>query len=240
MTNKVIATTTYARPHYLREVLDTVGRCSGVGQYMFVVAVDPSPDETIKDNIRTLVEGIRFCKCIPLFNKTRMGINENTFRALSVGFQLSDYVIYFDEDVVLGPDALRYFEYCNRFRDDPSIFNITALCNRKCESRKEYLKTDRRKWFTPGGFATWQERIMGHKGIWGPGESWDVRVNTVVRGDRYEIYPLLARSKNIGVIGEHTPSREFFNKYCLIQSWSGDEVWSRYASDNAGMWQAAT
>jgi len=241
--NKIVAMTAYMRPHYLKQTLDALSSCVGINNYHLVISVDPAQDPVIRESIRDIVLRIGFCKCTRLFNQRKMGLNINTLTAIAEGFRFSDFVVYVEEDVLLGPDALAYFDYCgNKFQADKSVFSITAVFNKRCIQDEEYLKIDRQKWFTPWGVGLWLDRWheIGPKESWGKiGKmSWDAYVNRNIRRDRHEIYPLLSRGKNIGVIGEHTPSQEFYNKYFLIQSWSGNDRWRNDAAKRSIEWGA--
>lgn len=238
---KVITMTVFRRPHYLKQVLDALSCCVGIKEYTIVISIDPAPDPSVKDIIRAMLTKICFCKCIYSFNATRLGMNKNTHKALDSGFGLSNFIVHLDDDVLLGPDALQYYEYCDRkYRNDIKVFSVTGTNNNKCELADDYTKISRRQWFTSWGWGTWRDRwteVGGANYSWGTDKrSWDSYLNRITRRERYEIYPLLARSKTIGEVGENTPSVNFFNKYCLISSWSGDQRWINNAKFRAREW----
>ena len=235
--------TAFGRPEYLKRAIEALRTCVGISKYTLIVAIDPAPNPTEQKHIRELVENITFCKCTPIFNDSRLGLNRNTLKVLDVGFSMGEFVVHVESDVLLGPDALQYFEYCeSKYRNDPATFSVTAINNMPCTSPDDYIIHERRQWFSCSGWGTWADRWKGTGGIvsnWGNDpKSWAPHLNLNVRGDRCEIYPRLSRSINIGVEGENTPSVEYFNKYCLISSWSGDNRWFTEAIARGAEWRA--
>lgn len=239
---KVITMTAYKRPDFLEQALAFLSRCEGVKEYVLIVSVDPAPEPAAQEKIRELLGKVSFCVCRPMFNPARLGLNKNTFQVLDAGFARSEFVTHVEDDVLLSPDALMFFEHCrNKYRADRNVFNVSAVHNRVCSEDRDFLAVERRKWFTVGwGWGTWRDRWEGRDGFkarWGGDySSWAPYLNLKVRGEKQEVHPRLSRGMNIGTTGENTPSVEFFNKYCLISSWGGDARWAGAAKTRAKEW----
>src|SRR4051794_8309684 len=123
---KVITMCLFKRPDYTRRVLEALRACDGIGDYLVLPHVEPGDDEG-----RALVEGIDFAECLPTFNRERLGVNLNTENALLDGFSFGDFSIHVEDDIVLAPDALRYYEWCGaRYAADPSVFSVTSYHRR--------------------------------------------------------------------------------------------------------------
>ena len=84
----------------------------------------------------------------------------------------------------------------------------------------------RRQWFTPWLWGTWDDRWKELERKWVQIDSidraWAEHINTSVRGDRFEVYPCLSRSQNIGAEnGIHVPSVEWHRKHQFNEEWEG-------------------
>ena len=213
--------TLWNRPEYASHVFDALARCDGVGKYLILPFVDPIDEGKSNPTIWDLVTKVNFARCRPHLNETRLGTCGNTRKALSLGFELADFVIHIEEDCVPGRDALVYYEYCRRkYRDDRGVFTISGW-NKSGADEPEYA-VGRRSWFTCSGWATWWDRWEEMRKGWSMKEliGWGRNINHVVRRERVEIYPMLSRIQNIGEVGMRMPSPQYYREHHWTEYWA--------------------
>lgn len=221
--------TLWNRPGYASQVFDALARCEGVGKYLILPFVDPVNGGKPNPKIWDLVNGVNFARCRPHLNETRLGTCGNTRKALSLGFELADFVIHIEEDCVPGRDALAYFEHCQgKYRDDAQVFAIAGW-NKSGADEPEYA-VGRRRWFTCWGWATWWDCWEEMRKGWSMREliGWARQINNVVRGARVEIYPMLSRIQNIGEKGLRVPSPQYHMEHQRTEYWAEDLPGGKY------------
>lgn len=221
---KTITTCLWNRPQYAFRSLKSLSRCLGIENYLLLIHIDGDCHRDMPG----LAKSVGFCERIVVEHGERLGCNGNTRHALAHGFRGSDYVIHVEEDVILAPDALLWFEWALQFGSDPGFFTANAWRHdvgwlpesgaSKPESENE--KTSRIPFFNCWGWATWKDRWLEMDSRWTDGNdnslSWDVRVSEV-RGDRMGIQPHISRAMNIGAEGG------LHRGDCLISEWAGSE-----------------
>lgn len=209
---KVITTLHYSRPVYTRQVLKALSECIGIEDYLILAYVH----EGHNPEVLQLLNDINFCE--------RRVYNENlniqglapverlgtaTGRLLTLGFEESDYVIHFEDDIIPSPDALKYWEWArDKYRDDEKIWSISGyhrffdISDANWIFKNDRYRLSRRRWFHPWGWATWQNRWKEIQPRWSI-NGWD---NNMWWGimeplGGYELFPFLPRTKNIGSEG---------------------------------------
>lgn len=230
---KTLSVSLYNRPDYTKITLDHLSKCYDIENYHVFIFCEPSNNEVIhlaqsfNASINTTV----------LINPRRIGCNANIFQSLDCGFAINDYHIHIEDDIVPGKDALVFFEWCrHKFRDDPSIYTVSSYCKNTDTGIKEQEKIiSRRKWYTPWGWATWKNRwdeirnILFDHCMRNSHPSWDCIVHKLL-GDRYEIYPSVARTQNIGAAnGTYCPGPEWHKENQYNEFWI--ETTKKYTFD---------
>lgn len=216
---KVVALTLFRRAGYSRQTLEALSRCHGIDDYLVLIHVEPGYPEVLQ-----VARDVKFSRVVIVENADLLGCTQNTLSAVLHGFQHADFVVCLDDDTVPAPDCLRYFEWARHaFRDDKSVFTVTGFA-RYTPDPSGYYAAERIRWFTPWSWATWRDRLPEIINRWDylPNASWDISVNQI-RGNRFEVHPLLARTQNIGAEqGTYCPSPEFHreHQYYEFGAWS--------------------
>lgn len=245
MANKIITMCHYARPEYSRRALEALAKCDGIEEYRVLAHVDRCPDS----DILALVGQVLASAAIPnLWITTypsRVGVNVNTAWALAHAFEDggAEFVIHVEDDILLAPDALRFFEHCAvAYRDDPAVFSVTAYNRLQvCPDPDRWHDLQRREWYHGWGWGIWRDRWAECDVAQAPG-TWDVHIHRNVMHRprrRVEIHPTLSRSQNIGARSSlHTFSEEWHAENHHVKHWAGDRhvpvgAWNerRIASD---------
>jgi len=234
----IVTSTHYRRFIYSLQSLEHLARCRGVGEVIYIASCDPSPETPeIVDHINRLP-----CQTVVGVNESRLGCGPNTRRALEIGFETAkchktDYVIHVEDDVLLSPDALEMFAHCReQYRHDSEVFTVTVW-NRNVSLHHERMAHELRRsqWFSPWAWATWLDRWQEINRNW-IDEPWDVSLNMVARKSRFQIYPTLSRSQNIGAErGEYCYGREWHAENQHVATWACD----RPEMTDPGNWQEA-
>lgn len=194
---RTITMTLFNRPQYTKRVIDALSQCEGINKYHILIFIEPGNSEVF-----SLANNIKFTSREIVLNKRRLGCDTNIYTAIDAGFKRSDYNIHIEDDICPGRDMLKYFEFCDyRYRYDAKVLTVCAYHKERNKAESEeyyYDKVFRNPWFTPWGWATWKDRWEEIKKQWNFQNAWDIHLHTVVRKDRFEIRPYLARSQNIG------------------------------------------
>lgn len=192
MNNKVITMTAWRRVEYTKTVLENLKQCSGFKNYLLLPTIEPGYPEVIK-----LFDDISNCEVI--VNSDVLGNRLNSLKALQRGFDISDFVIHIEDDTVPGVDSLKYFEWASeRYKDDKTIFAVTAYNKTHSIHPDNYFTVYRHQWFTAWLWGTWKDRFKEMEKNWDYSRlGWDHSINKM-RGERYELCPNLSRSHNIG------------------------------------------
>ena len=201
---------------YTKKVIDALRKCNGISEYLILIQQDglDKRGDIGQSSVRSLCESIDFAEARILTESKHLGCNENTRRALASGFLHSDYVIHMEDDVMMAPDALRYFEWARQFGSDASLFIASAWCHPK--GWKPSLRKPKPSnvddlvgsdpWLWIWGFSTWRDRWEQMESEWtkctnDQHTSWDCHLNDNVKGIRQSLVPYTSRSINIGEKG---------------------------------------
>ena len=251
--NKLITISLYNRPKYTAEVLNHLVRCNNIKEYLVLPLIDLVPNDVFRTNQNHIFHILhRFASAgalnidKPVFADENFGCNGAIWSCLNMGFSKFDFLIHLEDDICLAKDALEYFEWANqKYKDDKSIFTIDAYNNTRyddsivskvSEIAYQVCKTQS---FKPWGWATWIDRWEGIRDSWQfgyearpkqgfAGGGWDVCMKQLLRGDRYRIYPKIARCINIGAKGGcHTPSEEWHKDKHDIPYWADNLTYSK-------------
>ncbi len=216
---RTLTMTLYNRPDYLKKVLGALSRAAGIERYHIIFCIEPGCPEVI-----ALAESVRFARTTVLVNEKVLTCPVNVYQAMSLAFLETDFNIHLEDDLLLAKDALLFFEHCRtHYAGDPEVLSVTAYNNQDCPPEKHACLA-RRRWFTPWAWATWKDRFETLKADWDFNYShgnWDHNINSRLRGERAEVYPILARCQNIGVTGVHVPSKEWGEVFHYNEHWAG-------------------
>ena len=107
---KLITLCLWRRPLYTRRVLAALAACDGIADYTVLAHFDGPP------NIEVFHACADFTACPMevMQSTTHIGGNASTLRVLDAAFEMADYVIHDEDDVLFAPDALRYFEWARQ------------------------------------------------------------------------------------------------------------------------------
>lgn len=209
----------YNRPEYLARTCEALSRCIGVASCRVVVLLDPC-DETEQSKEIASQYG---WECLTY--SAHAGCNDSIYTCLMYGFTVmqSEFHLHFEDDCVPTRDALLWFSWArDRYRHDRSVFTVSGY---QQEARGKLDACSLRRWFTPWGWGTWIDRWSEMQPRWTSkdGPSWDIIVNNVIRGTRWEAFPLISRVQNIGAEkGTHVFNAEWHAKYHHVPTTADD------------------
>jgi hypothetical protein len=162
-----IAFTVHNRPKYLRETLDSWSQVRGIEDAHLNFRCEPG-----------CYEAQQICKEFAMpprngwteVNQEKLGVLRNPWQALTDAFSFddADFAVLAEEDITVSPDALEFFAWCQRYRDDPLVLAV-SLHQRDAQ---------------PGGLAgvttaRW-DYDGAHMWVWG---TWRDRWENLLRDD---------------------------------------------------------
>lgn len=239
---RTISLLVLGRPDYTRQVIDALGRCDGLSNYVLVVfSQEPYVPETmaaVRDAssrldipVHVVTESVRPARDMgPGRLAASAQCSASTLRSLEHGFATgTDFLIHLEDDVVPAPDFLRYMEWAaDEFADCAEVFTVSAY-NRQAEPVAPALHHawGIRPSFTPWGWGTWRDRFTEMQQEWTryqwPHPGWDEHLHHALRRERGEIYPTLSRVQNIGAAGGvHVPSAAWHRAHHHVPYWAGN------------------
>lgn len=208
-----VTLTAYNRPQYLRQTLDSLARCVGIDQCLFLPQVEPADD-----SVWEMVQTWAACPVEAQRNRKRLFLNRNTYTALDRAFhhpaQFTSFV-HVEDDILLSRDALQYFVWAiEQLRKSDKYLIVSAYSRpRNTVAPDERHLAAFRHVFTPIAWGIDRERLKFML------DQWSFRCPTkFTQAFRYrysrkllEIYPLLSRSETIGYERASNPkSRRYY------------------------------
>lgn len=163
----IVAFTVNNRPSYLRETLESWSQVRGIGDHHLHFRCERGCDEAVQ-----VCREVDFAPRTIAVNINRQSVLANPWHAFEDGFtaSLSSYfVILAEEDLVVSPDVLEFFSWCQRYRDDPQVLGATSYQHHE----------------QPGGLAgvgpaDWSRDDQFHFWVWG---TWQDRWERLIRND---------------------------------------------------------
>lgn len=193
---KTITMTAWKRPDLTQQVLNSLAKCIGIENYKLLAFVEPGCEHVVE-----LFDKFNACNKQIVVNKQVLGIAENTKQALNAAFEQGDYNIHIEDDTVLLPNALNFFEWCNaKYYQDKHIGTACAYSGNTSQSNVNDAIIHR--WFGCWAWSTWKDRWeQSLKKSWG-GDM--CRFASHVNGWQFEnkklqIYPMQSLCINIGI-----------------------------------------
>jgi len=253
--NKVIVATIFNRPGYTKQCFDALSQCDGIEEYSLIVHQDWDSDRWEKEckEVQQIVLDFALERRVKSFDylisNPKRGIDECKLYALPKGFEKSDGVVLVEDDVALGLDALRFFEWgFEEFKDNQEITSINTY-NRIID--KDVNDLDIYAYCITSGFSCWgallfKDRYEKHIGldgekyrqavtdIWGANEingrfDWLHSVLPNVKA----VYPLVARCQNRGHNNAANPKTE---EWFLDHQFNRFGIWDREIEKGPKIW----
>jgi hypothetical protein len=213
-----ISITIYNRPDYLQDVLN---RLQVSIQYYYDnnkehedIILLPAVEPGCLD-IKTIIEDIKFVKCVPTFHQQKMGCNNNTLYAIENAFTYSDIVLHLEDDLVPSIDWLVFIlNLLNHYKNS----NITYVASyNENHDKWEPYNLVKKNGFIAWGLGLWKDRWSWFKKNWILTQnntiSWDTHLNTqFVQQNKIGIMPVISRIKNIGKYnGTYMPTSTYIS-----------------------------
>ena len=183
----IVAFTVNNRPAYLRQTLDSWSRVRGIGDAFLVFRCEPGCPEAVE-----VCESVDFARGVIGRNGQRLGVSRQPVdRVRGRRSPSADFVVLAEEDMVVSPDVLEYFTWCQRYRDDPSVLGVTTYQHHE----------------QPGGLAgvgpaDWSRDNEFHFWVWG---TWHDRWQNLLR-DTWDLTYGERRRTQAGTGTSATPS----------------------------------
>jgi len=170
MNMKVITLVGWRRPDYFKQVVDSMINAEGIEEYKVIVSLDGGEGKQHHDKqveMMNIVRDAGFTDYTIMLNNKNLGCAGNTGKVLREGFKEADRVIHLEDDTVLHPDALRFFEaMLEHYEHDKRIWSISGYTNGNLNKDWNLIGDwtepniiGLRKWFSCWGWAMWKDRF---------------------------------------------------------------------------------
>lgn len=207
---KAIVLPIYNRPHYLRQLLESI--CNAEEYHLFA-AVEPS--DKVADIAILLYEfKNKFASVTASGSPIHKGMIQNTFDAFELTINNgAHFIVCLEDDLWLSPDFFSLMDYYEKtYKDNPLIYGAYGGQGGNINTDPQTLIED--CYFYGNGWAVftenWQEYFapnwfssdMAMKHFNASGNDWNI--SGVFREHNIKmLIPTLARSKHIGINGAH-------------------------------------
>ncbi|MGV0646772.1 hypothetical protein ABQE44_25665 [Mycolicibacterium sp. XJ2546] len=125
-----IAVFAYNRPDRLAALMRSLERCEGFSRSPIKIFVDgprSQVDRTAVDDVRTFVTGLAHPNVGHVISPTNKGLRNSVFEGVSQLLAEYDRVIVLEDDLVLSPIALSYFnEALDYYAADPRVWSVSG------------------------------------------------------------------------------------------------------------------
>jgi len=216
---KTITVLAYNRPDYLRQCLEALQQCRGIGAYRVLVSIDGGGGGAGKQCAHLAVD----YKDVELAARhSNQGIDWHNYGCFSALMQYEDidFNIAVEDDCLLTPDALEladwfylspdrdFYQFCSlgdpMYRQGP--FDKRELMDLH-ESQSIYTGAwcfTKQQWQRIS--ARWNQPLKTQVG-------WDWSLSYTLHQNGWRsLYPLVSRARNIGRVGVHSHP-EFFDTH---------------------------
>lgn len=212
--NKTITITAYNRPHYFKQICETL-RANKIQGWRIVVAFEPSDKfNEQKAMLDTIInDNDTVWRAVWYKNEEKKGVRKNPHDVLDYVFtQLNSEInIYLEDDIIISPDVTNLAEWFYNYHEEKEILSV-KLVNEKCKKltddrtllrcENEYsalgMIIKRDKWF-----KYYKPNWFKDVGVW-HGElrvGWDWMMHRgvlEVNPNLYTLMPVNSRSNHTG------------------------------------------
>jgi hypothetical protein len=201
---KIITSCHYNRPSCTQEFIEHLYKCDRGSEYTYLFFVEPGCQEVLD-----LINDFKFKKQVKI-NDNLLGLWANKKQAIDTGFSTGcDFLIHLEDDVLLGKDALIYFEWAaNQYYSDNSVFNVTAYNKVRFDEFAGYGNDSaivlRRNWYNSTAWGIWRRSYDTLVSQGWDGEDKKIIIPNHKAKGLTEVFPLLSRANNIGHINGKT------------------------------------
>jgi len=157
---KIITMTAWRRAHYFKEVIQSIENAEGYEQYELIVSIDGGYSEQ-QMFMKEILEQSSIDYELHIHEENK-GCAWNTGFVVKKGYSKAERIIHIEDDTILHPDALKWFEFnLDKYEDNPLIWSISAWNLGNDTLLGEWTEIELvgiRQRFTCGAWAMWKSR----------------------------------------------------------------------------------
>lgn len=152
--------TAWRRAHYFKEVIQSIENAEGYEQYELIVSIDGGYSEQ-QEIMKEVLEQCSIPYELHIHEENK-GCAWNTSFVVKKGFNKAERIIHIEDDTILHPYALHWFESnLDKYEDNPLIWSISAWNLGNDTLVGEWTEIELvgiRQKFTCGAWAMWKSR----------------------------------------------------------------------------------
>lgn len=233
MRSKAIFFTIYNRIDYLKPTLEQWLKVRDIQHYDIYFRVEPSEIvEEILNEIESFRNKVNAHTHI-ILNDQKQGCAKNTWNGFNELFDMYDFVILTEDDILPSFDVIQYFNYLeSKYKEDKEVAVISANYEIEGYSDINVSKVDV---FRGQIWGTWKDRWDQYiRDTWdfaydtsengGPaGWDWNLTLRVLPKNNLKSVVPHSARSQHIGINGLHCDESVF--ELTQMKSFKEDRDW---------------
>ena len=219
---RTVTLTATDRPHYLSQVLGSLARVRGVGQWQLIVGLEPGHEECA-----SICQAVDFMPVTLLRNEARRGIRDNPFHVLSHAFDHGSRLnIHLEDDTVVSPDVAALADWYaaavpgDRLGELRIIFLNLFFTSAGGEPAEQIvLSRDYSPWGLVMNDVQWRTHVepqwWNDDHDYRPNDDWTISLMAYIdrSADIGLLVPRLSRVRNIGREGGVHSWPERFDEY---------------------------
>lgn len=235
--NKTISIQAHDRPKHLLQVLSFLRQCECVNDWDIYGFVDAGSDKS--SDCFQILKNSKIVKDAKLYepNKGMREANTHTYKIMFEDIE-SDYNFHCEEDILVGPDSLKYFDWAYTHFDENC--QVATLWN-PAKINQESDKVGLRSGFACWGWTMTSQFYFNHakpalKNYDPNRDGWAINIfRRIQNKDMYELFPYMRRSKNIGIDSGVHDSASFDNPLLGdMTRWTGEKFEPSFEYKNVG------
>lgn len=203
----IISTLHHDKPRFTERCIDSLKQVRGIENCKIFCTLDKREDETVNEEVLSLLKGIDFCEKTLKISSIHRGKNKSVGFALTSVYRNDNLIFHVDDDVTVSKDSLELAEdvcLSKHFRR----YNVFSLYEKKKKEEiyvEDYSLISSRSTFTPFGFVISREMastLLSEK-HWTKEYPW---VSSLRERGMRELYPRLSRSLSLS----HSKPNDFW------------------------------
>ena len=197
---KTISVQAYNRPNKLKRCINRLKKAKGIENWDVYGFADYSNSRD-GEKVREILYKEDLFQNICLYTNNH-GIRKANIKTLDYMFEFSDFNIHVEEDILIGPDSLKFFDDCYELINNMSkVMSVTGWSHPSVNKQSNrYFPSQR---FSCWCWATTKDIYNKHfKKAFDQyyyDDSWACSVSDYYEdNDLYELFPEMSRVRNIG------------------------------------------
>jgi hypothetical protein len=226
--DKLLAIQCFVKHDTLKVLLNYLSQCVDRENYSVVFAIDSCVDMPYENRdhwyennaiVNELLNDYKNQKyhkeTIIIKNKNNHGPFVTCYNLISYCMNMSDFIIFLEDDMLLSKDALIFYQKSYEFlKDNAELFAISTTSVTNSTDKKDLYKLQKCNWVGSSEFAVTKKTWEKYGYLRGNKTAGDVDFGYACRNNNmYTFSPLVSRARRIGFYHNDSYSSYYHNKF---------------------------